>query len=124
MKDNFVFLGAYEDGACTGLAVLQDAMFRYMYLCDLKVCRASRGRGVGRMLLERSMEIALARGYNGLYTQGQDNNLAACLFYLKTGFHIGGLDTNVYRGTSQEGKADILFYRDVTTAPKGEEPGP
>lgn len=23
---------------------------------------------------------------------------------------LGGLDTNVYRGTSQEGKSDILFY--------------
>ena len=49
----------------------------------------------------------------GLYTQGQDNNLGACRFYLKAGFRIGGLDTEVYKGTNQEGKADILFYRDV-----------
>ena len=40
----------------------------------------------------------------------QDNNLSACLFYLKNGFRIGGLDTEVYGGTNQEGKADILFY--------------
>lgn len=51
-----------------------------------------------------------AHNYSGIYTQGQDNNLFACLFYIKTGFHIGGLDTNVYKGTKQEGKADILFY--------------
>ena len=38
-----------------------------------------------------------------------DNNLSACLFYIKTGFKIGGLDTNVYKGTKQEGKADIFF---------------
>lgn len=37
----------------------------------------------------------------------------ACLFYLRYGFHIGGLDTEVYRGTRQEGKADILFYIDA-----------
>lgn len=39
--------------------------------------------------------------------------IGACLFYLKNGFVIGGLDTNVYKGTSQEGKKDILFYCDA-----------
>lgn len=42
-----------------------------------------------------------------------DNNLGACLFYIKRGFVIGGLNTNVYKGTKQEGKADIYFYCDV-----------
>ena len=48
----------------------------------------------------------------GLYTIGQDNNLNACLFYLSCGFQIGGFDNKVYKGTSQEGKSDILFYLD------------
>ncbi len=48
----------------------------------------------------------------GVYTIGQDNNLSACLFYLRNGFEIGGFDNRVYRGTGQEGKANILFYRD------------
>ena len=33
--------------------------------------------------------------------------------YLKCGFAIGGLDTRVYTGTSQEGKRDIIFYLDI-----------
>lgn len=36
------FLGAYEDGKCVGVAVLQEAMFKYMYLLDLKVNRDCR----------------------------------------------------------------------------------
>ena len=56
--------------------------------------------------------MASGKGYRGIYTQGQDNNLGACLFYLKCGFAIGGLDTRVYTGTSQEGKRDIIFYLD------------
>lgn len=60
-------------------------------------------------------ELALDCGYRGLYTQGQDNNLAACLFYIKNGFVIGGLDTEIYTGTSQEGKKDILFYYNAVT---------
>ena len=112
MKDS-VFLGAYEDEKCVGLAVLQPGFFRYLYLYDLKVCRAYRGQKIGALLMDKAREIALQQGYRGLYTQGQDNNVDACLFYLHYGFHIGGLDTEVYRGTRQEGKADILFYLDA-----------
>ena len=64
-------------------------------------------------MIEKSKEIASEQNYNGLYTQGQDNNLGACQFYIKCGFVIGGLNTHVYNGTKQEGKADIYFYLDV-----------
>ena len=106
------FLGAYEDGKCVGVAVLQEAMFKYMYLLDLKVNRDCRGKSIGKRLIERAKQLAAERGYRGIYTQGQDNNLNACRFYLRCGFRIGGLDTDVYKGTSQEGKSDIYFYLD------------
>ena len=89
-------------------------MLKYMYLYDLKVNLDYRGLQIGKKLIEKSKEIAVKQGYKGIYTQGQDNNLGACLFYLKNGFVIGGLDTHVYTGTSQEGKSDILFYLDVS----------
>lgn len=113
LSHNRVFVGAYDGDTCIGLAIVQQAMMKYMYLYDLKVSKDYRGKHVGAMLIEKSKEVALEQGYRGLYTQGQDNNLAACLFYLKNGFVIGGLDTHVYTGTSQEGKKDILFYCDV-----------
>ncbi|MDE7218266.1 MAG: GNAT family N-acetyltransferase [Oscillospiraceae bacterium] len=113
MKENHVFLGAYDGERCIGLAVLRDEWFKYMYLYDLKVSGIYRGRGAALALIEKAKEVSKSRGYNGLYTQGQDNNLGACKFYIKAGFHIGGLDTNIYKGTSQEGKSDILFYIDV-----------
>lgn len=106
------FLGAYEDEKCVGVAVLQEAMFKYMYLLDLKVNRDCRGKSIGKCLIERAKQLAAERGYRGIYTQGQDNNLGACRFYLRCGFRIGGLDTDVYKGTSQEGKSDIYFYLD------------
>lgn len=104
--------GAYEDGVCVGLAIYQDNYFAYMYLLDLKVNAAARGKGVGRALIEAGMAEAKVRGCRGLYTQGQDDNLNACMFYLKTGFTIGGFDNRVYRGTKQEGKADVIFYKE------------
>ena len=109
MSDS-VFLGTYDGEECVGLAILQPGFFRYMYLYDLKVKGNYRGRHIGKMLIQKAKETAVQKGYCGPYTQGQDNNPGACLFYLNTGFYIGGLDTNVYRHTGQEGKADILFY--------------
>ena len=113
MSQNSTFIGAYDGDKCVGLAIMQENFLKYMYLYDLKVDHACRGQGVGGLLIEQAKEVARGKGYRGVYTQGQDNNLSACLFYLKQGFHIGGLDTDVYKGTSQEGKSDILFYLDV-----------
>ena len=110
LSENSIFIGAYDDGKCVGLAVMQQAMLKYMYLYDLKVNADHRGKHIGTMLIEKSKQAAAEQGYHGIYTQGQDNNLGACLFYLNNGFVIGGLDTHVYNGTSGEGKSDILFY--------------
>ena len=66
-----------------------------------------------RVLMARARQAARELGCRGIYTQGQDNNLAACRFYLKHGFVIGGLDTMVYNGTSQQGKSDVIFYLDL-----------
>ena len=115
MAGNSVFIGAYDGENCVGLAIMQTGFFKYMYLYDLKVNRDYRRKNVGAMLIEKAKEIAVAQGYRGIYTQGQDNNLGACLFYLKNGFVIGGLDTQVYKGTSQENKKDILFYCDAVS---------
>lgn len=111
VKDH-VFIGAYDGGNCVGLAILSDGMFQYMYLDDLKVFREYRKQGVGKALIEKALETARQRNYHGIYTIAQDNNVSACKFYLKMGFEIGGFDNRVYRGTSQEGKADIVFYLD------------
>lgn len=113
LAKNHVFVGAYDNGKCIGLAILRRSWNKYMYLYDLKVNRDYRRSNIGKLLIEKAKEIAIEQGYNGLYTIGQDNNLGACLFYIKHNFAIGGLDTNVYKGTKQEGKADIYFYLDL-----------
>ena len=105
-----IAFGAYEDGKCIGIAIYEDYWLKYMYLSDLKVCAQARGKGVGKALIRAGMEEAKKRGYRGLYAIAQDNNLNACMFYLRAGFSIGGFDNRVYTGTSQEGKADVILY--------------
>jgi len=112
LSKNSVMLGAYDGGACVGLAICQEAFFRYLYLYDLKVNAAARGKGAGKALIRAALETARERDYRGVYTLAQDNNVNACRFYLQCGFRIGGFDNRVYSGTSQEGKGDIIFYLD------------
>ena len=109
MKDS-IFLGAYEDEKCIGLAILDPGFFKYMYLNDLKVSSMYRGKNVGKMLMDAAKDIAAGQGYAGIYTICQDNNPGAYMFYMHCGFYIGGIDTNVYRHTSQEEKTDIILY--------------
>lgn len=111
-KDS-ICVGAYDNDVCVGLAIFQHSWNKYLYLYDLKVNGTYRKQGSGRMFIEAGKEIAKEHGYIGVYTQGQDNNLAACLFYIKNGFAIGGIDTKVYTGTKQADKSDIVFYLDL-----------
>lgn len=112
MAENSIFVGAYEGENCVGLAIYQHSWNKYLYLYDLKVKAAYRGRRIGEQLIGAGRELAQENGYRGLHTVGQDNNLGACSFYVRCGFEIGGMDSRVYRGTAQEGKSDILFYLD------------
>ena len=113
VEDGGFYFGAYDGDACIGVAVLRKQMFKYLYLEDLKVNKKYRRKGIGEMLITACMEKANEEGMQGVYTIAQDNNLSACQFYLKQGFQVGGFDNRSYRGTSQEEKADIYFYRDI-----------
>lgn len=56
MKDNSIW--AYDNGNCIGLAILQDAWFKYMYLYDLKVSKDYRHKGVATALMKKEKRSA------------------------------------------------------------------
>lgn len=105
-------LGAFDEATCICLATFEYE-FRwnhYLYLADLKVNQAYRGQGIGHQLLNAAIPLAEAHGNQGLCTIAQGSNLAANRFYLKYGFHIGGLNTADYHFTSARGETDINYY--------------
>lgn len=110
IEHNGFAIGAYDQDECIGLAIYQFHWNKYLYLYDLKVNSDFRQLGVAQNLIAEGLLQAKELGYKGMYTVGQDNNLAACKFYLKQGFVIGGLNTQNYTHTQQKGKSDIYFY--------------
>ncbi|WP_203623994.1 MULTISPECIES: N-acetyltransferase [unclassified Lacticaseibacillus] len=107
-------LGAFEGSRCVALATFEyDFHFnRYLYLADLKVDPPFRRQRIAAKLLNAAEPLAKAHHKRGLCTIAQGSNLGANRFYLAAGFHIGGLNTNDYRFTTQEGDTDIYYYRD------------
>lgn len=71
MTQNSIFVGAYVGDKCIGLAILQHHFLKYMHLYDLKVNYDYRRKDVGKMLIEKSKEIASKHGYREIYTRGR-----------------------------------------------------
>lgn len=68
-----------------------------MYLEDLIVNEAWRGKGIGKQLLDELIQIAKEKGYSGIMWQVLDWNKPAINFYKKynASFDEGWLNVNV-----------------------------
>ena len=113
LDNNSIIIVAYENDECIGLGILKSDLYRYMYLYDLKVKADRRKEGIGSKIIAEAILEVSKLGYKGIYTIAQDNNLTACLFYLRQGFTIGGFDNRCYEDTKLEGNANIYFYLPV-----------
>ncbi|PTB65651.1 acyl-CoA N-acyltransferase [Trichoderma citrinoviride] len=69
-----------------------------------------RGRGYGRVLLDRVLMWARKLGVAGVRLESQSNNVAACLFYRRCGFKFGGYDEYLYRGIPENSHETAFFW--------------
>ena len=82
------------------------------FIEDLSVDRAYRHCGIGKALMDAAFEWSREKGLQGVSLETQDNNVLAIRFYLKYGFHLGGIDTNVYTDPNCIGETAFYFYAD------------
>ena len=94
-------LTAEADGAVVGFAVLWFSADEGE-LGDLAVDPGHRGRGIGRMLLGRSIEEARLRGARTLYLEVRESNEAARALYETAGFDPVGRRTGYYTGPRED----------------------
>ncbi|HZZ37322.1 MAG TPA: GNAT family N-acetyltransferase [Caulobacteraceae bacterium] len=82
-------------------------------LWHLYVEPARRGRGVGRALVARVMDEAVASGAEHVWLETSNLNVPAVAFYRRLGFALCGADTTLYAGTPAEGETALFFARKV-----------
>jgi GNAT superfamily N-acetyltransferase len=77
---------------------------------DLVVAPSERRRAVGRMLVGRAQQWAVACSLAGLRAETQDVNVAACALYARCKFRLSGFDIDLYRAADDGGGEIALFW--------------
>lgn len=107
--DKAAFL-AYVDKQTAGQIILRRNWNRYCYIEDIAVDQKFRQHGIGRRLIAAAIEWAKAGNLPGIMLETQNNNVAACRFYESCGFHLGGLDNDLYRGVDPATSEMALYW--------------
>ena len=114
------FFAAFVDGQRVGGAVVAhktpgvhmlEGREDLAVLWDIRVHPSVRRRGVGTRLLDHAIQFARVSGYAFLKVESQNTNPAACRFYAKSGFALGGMRRGVYAEYPDE--VQLLWYLDL-----------
>lgn len=80
-------------------------------LWDLRVAPEYRGRGVGKLLFEKSIAWAKARNCRLFKVETQNINVPACRFYVSRGCHLGAFNLHAYPAEMKE--VQLEWYRKI-----------
>jgi streptothricin acetyltransferase len=108
-EDNGIFF-AYCDGQLAGQMILFKNWNGYAYVDDLVVEGRFRRHGVGRRLIDQAIIWAKAHNFPGIMLETQHINVAACRFYERCGFVLGGFDRFLYRGIDPHSPEIALYW--------------
>ncbi|MBR6556853.1 MAG: GNAT family N-acetyltransferase [Clostridia bacterium] len=112
--DRIAYL-AYDGDTCVGQILLAKTWNGYAHIEDISVAADYRGQGIGTTLLAKAEEWAKEQRFFALSLECQDNNVLASRFYKKNGFHIGGVNTDLYRmlGKPFADEVAVFWYKHV-----------
>ncbi|MCQ4087878.1 GNAT family N-acetyltransferase [Saccharibacillus sp. JS10] len=109
-NDQKVIFLAFYGAECIGQIRLVRDWTNYAYIENIAVRGSHRGRGVSDMLLDQAESWAREQELIGLSLEAQDDNLAACRFYIKQGMKLGGVDT-LKQAANAEIDVTLYFYK-------------
>lgn len=104
-----VFL-AYRGKECVGRIRIAKNWNQYGLVEDISVAKDYRGRGVGKRLMDAAKQWAKEGGLPGLVLETQDTNPAACRFYERYGFQLGGVDVMLYGNSVYKHEQALFWY--------------
>ncbi len=109
-SDKVIFY-AFDNETVLGQIVIKIHWNEFCLIEDIAVARCARQKGVASSLIDHAQNWANTKNLKGLMLETQDVNLAACRLYIKNGFHIGSIDTPLYKNLECCGEKAIFWYK-------------
>ncbi|EID56017.1 GNAT family N-acetyltransferase [Saccharomonospora xinjiangensis] len=108
-QDGDLFVAMVRD-ARIGYVAVSEGWNGYAVVEDIAVDVAHRGTGAARALMDAAIEWAREAGLSGLRLETQSINVAACRFYRRYGFVLGGHDRFLYRALDPSTREVALYW--------------
>jgi RimJ/RimL family protein N-acetyltransferase len=99
-----------DDGRIVGQTVTQERA-RGVFSLGMAILPEARGRGGGRMLLERVVEHARSTGAHKVELEVWPDNARAVALYARAGFEIEGLRRRHYRRRDGSLRSSLIMAR-------------
>lgn len=98
------------EGRVVGYIVVSRAWNHCAQIDDVAIDRAHRRTGMARALMDEAVRWAKARGLSMIRLETQSNNVAACRFYEKYGFRLGGFDRYLYVAIPARERPEVALF--------------
>jgi streptothricin acetyltransferase len=109
-------VGAFVDAQLVGVAISSvEAWNRSLRLWEFHVAELFRGQGIGRQLMERVVETAVAQNLRVIVCETQSSNVPAIRVYRKLGFVLDGIDLSFYSNEDVQKESVAVFMKRYVT---------
>ncbi|OCX31529.1 hypothetical protein QU42_09465 [Bradyrhizobium sp. UASWS1016] len=115
--DKVLFL-ANEAGNLAGYITASRGWNGCAVVDDFAVARSFRRRGLATALMDRLADWARDKGLGAIRLETQSNNVAACSFYQRYGFVLGGYDRFLYRELGSDTAEEVALFWYLDTRPR------
>lgn len=103
---------ACEGDSVVGMAISDPQRWnRVLNVCEIHVAEEARGRGIGRLLVQKLVVVAHEQGLRALVCETQNTNVPAIRFYRAVGFELDAIDLSYYTNTDADEFEVALFMK-------------
>ena len=107
-----ISVGAFHEGQLVGVAIGSvEAWNRSLRVWEFHVAKSFQKQGIGRRLMEKMMETAVAQNLRVIVCETQSSNVPAIRAYRKLGFAIDAIDLSFYSNEDLQKESVAVFMK-------------
>ncbi|MDH0863984.1 GNAT family N-acetyltransferase [Mitsuaria sp. GD03876] len=108
--DERVLFVAMSGDAVAGYVSASRDWNRCVLIDDIAIARPFRRHGLAGALMKRVEDWTRTIGLSAIRLETQSNNVAACRFYQRYGFELGGFDRRLYRELDVDVRDEVALF--------------